>query len=301
MLQHFICPDEGKQPVEKCLSGECRMGERCAPLSFLTLAGTERVWTGKPSTTQLLKGTRQAFLELRTPYDKSPEDNTFAILGTGVHKLLEDSVDDHGFNEERVEIEEITGIMDRLEKQQDGSYYLQDFKVTGSFKVAKVLGITMKDVPVLDEDGEPLRYRTGKKAREIKTKKQIAYTEPDYGEWLYQLNFYRLAAKKFTGIDASKIKLFMVVRDGNTHIAKNRGVDRTFYYIDIPLMSEEEILSYFRYKRDALHKALNYEVLPHVCTDEETWNGKRCQDFCPVAQMCREMSQRFPELGQPAA
>lgn len=290
MLRNFICPDGGLQPVDKCLAGECRMAERCAPLSFLTLAGHEREWTGKPSTTQLLKGTRQAYLELTTDYDKEPEENVFAILGTGVHKLLEDSEETQAYVEEKVELEGITGIMDRLERQPDGTWYLVDYKVSGSYKIAQVLGIYSEYKDVLDSTGRyPVRYKSGAKKGQVKKKKVMVHRDPDYGDWLYQLNFYRIAEEKYIGYPISKIKLFATVRDGGTFIAEGRGLSKRAYYIDIPIVEDDVILTYFRSKRNALLSALETDTTPSLCDAKESWDGRKCERFCPVAEACRAL------------
>lgn len=289
MLQNFICPDGGLQPVKDCLAGRCRMAERCAPLSYLTLAGQERKWSGKPSTTQLLNGTRQAFLQLTTDYDEKPVDKTFAILGTGVHALLEESEDTSSYNEEKVIFENITGIMDRIEQQPDNLWYLQDFKVSGSYKVAKVLGYSSEYKDILNSDGTPVRYKTGKKAGQIKQRKEFIQGEPDFGDWQWQLNFYRIAEEKFIGYPISKIKLFVVVRDGGTYIATQRGVEENHYYLDIPMLPDSEVINYFRMKRDALLYHLEGSILPPMCTDGENWDGKKCQRFCPVAETCQSI------------
>ena len=57
-LTQFICPDKERVTISQCLSGNCRMSNRCAPLGYLQLCARQRPWEGKASVTQLIDGTR---------------------------------------------------------------------------------------------------------------------------------------------------------------------------------------------------------------------------------------------------
>ncbi len=61
-------------------------------LQTLRNISDQRKWTGKPSTTQLLKGTREVYLELTQQYHISPKDSVFMLFGTEVHGGLEGQV-----------------------------------------------------------------------------------------------------------------------------------------------------------------------------------------------------------------
>jgi hypothetical protein len=88
-LINFICPDNQKISVVECLKeGGCRMGERCATRSYLKLVSAERPWTGKPSTTQLIRGNLEAFLLLTKDYSISPDSRAFFSMGRRATQFL---------------------------------------------------------------------------------------------------------------------------------------------------------------------------------------------------------------------
>ena len=64
----FICPDKEKVTFQECFT-ECRLKAdlpcgRCKALPFLRKVSLQREWTGEPSTTQLIGGTREAWLKM---------------------------------------------------------------------------------------------------------------------------------------------------------------------------------------------------------------------------------------------
>src|SRR3990172_10060505 len=108
MIKYFTCPDNKKIETIECLKeGNCRMENRCASRSYLQLASKDRIWTGKPSTTQLISGTLQAFLKLTKEYSISPDSRAFMITGTKGHSALENSGDEFSILEERFDGEDV--------------------------------------------------------------------------------------------------------------------------------------------------------------------------------------------------
>ncbi|MBI3334035.1 hypothetical protein HYZ97_00970 [Candidatus Pacearchaeota archaeon] len=89
-LKGYVCPDGVKIKTEDCLTACRYSGGRCLSRSTLTIiAKGEREWTGNPSTTQLLNGTRLEYLRLTRDYYIDPKSMAYAFLGTKVHKELE--------------------------------------------------------------------------------------------------------------------------------------------------------------------------------------------------------------------
>ena len=288
MKTMFICPDLKTVPIAQCLSGKCRMKERCCPMSYLHIAGHSREWTGEPSVTQLLNGTRQEWLKIQFEYAESPDDAAFRILGTGSHAKMEQADNDFSFIEERLKHNGVSGMFDAIEQQPDGSYWLIDYKTSGSYKVGQALGIVAVDDPLYDDHGVPVTYKTGAKKGEQKTRK-IYVSKPENAEmrdWILQLNKYRIMAEHALNEPIARLKIFSTVRDGGTFTAKNRGISQNTYYINVPMIDEEIINSYFERKRSALLTALDNGTIPDICTPEECWNGRRCQDYCPVKDRC---------------
>lgn len=261
------------------------MGNRCASRSYLMMVSKERPWTGKPSTTQLINGTMCAFLKLTKDYATHPDSRAFMIHGTLGHGKLEDA----GAGDELSELEmkftegDISGIADGIETE-NGVSILYDSKTSGSFKVAKALGFYVEDEPILGEF-----WKSGKKKGEQKTRKILKRddTKIDRYEWELQLNRYRMEYEKKTGRTVSKLKIQCVVRDGNTYIARSRGVFRNVYFFEIRILSDTEVGAYFTHKRLALENALRQGFWNDICTKEENWDGLKCQSYCEVAEFCQ--------------
>lgn len=278
MKTKFLCPDGKTVLISECLK-ECRIKSRCAPVSYLKLAGQSREWTGIPSVTQLIRGIRESYLMIKHDYPESPADNTFAIAGTKSHSTLEK----YGVDPEKgIVFEGISGIPDEI----DGKTLI-DYKFIGSFKVAKILGIHMEE----KETGE--YFKNGK----AKVKKYPVSSGYDFGEFGKQINMYRIMLKEACGMEIEKQKLFMVPRDGNLYVAYQRGVYDPLYYLDVPFLDDNELKAWFIQRRDTLIEAVNNNIMPPMCSDEECWdNHAKCQGriapsgkhikYCQVSHLC---------------
>ncbi len=281
-LRNFICPDGGFITPKDCLrEGGCRCRNRCATRNYLHLASSERKWTGKPSTTQLIQGTLYAFLKLTKPYDISPDSVAFRVNGTLVHTKLENNDDELSRVEETFSDENISGISDVIE-EENGILTLWDYKTSGSFKVAKALGWHIVEV----ETGEV--YKSGKNKGQLKKIKELRQDPEfiDVRDWALQLNFYRILAEKKLGKKISRLRVQAIVRDGGTYIARGRGIVRNVYPIDIPIIPDDEVKAYFESKRIALLKALEQGYWDRVCSAQENWDGVKCARYCEVAEYC---------------
>lgn len=285
-LKEFICPDGVKITTGDCLKeGGCRCGDRCATRSYLQLVSRDRPWTGKPSTTQLIQGTMCAFLKITKDYAVSPDQRAFMIHGTKGHQNLESATDDCSLLELKFDGEEVeeTGISDVIEIES-GKTILADYKTSGSFKVAKALGFVVEKEVILGEF-----FKSGKRKGEPKTR-DILLRKPDVEdrwEWELQLNKYRMEFEKKYGAKVDELRIQCIVRDGNTYIARSRGVFRNVYYFKIRILPDAEVLAYFKEKREALLKALQEGQCDEICTAQENWDGLKCASYCEVAGDCK--------------
>jgi len=282
-IKYFICPDKERIEITDCLKeGGCRMCNRCATRSYLQMARSDRPWKGKPSTTQLIQGTLQSFLKIKYDYAVHPDSRAFMIHGTRGHKNLEMD-DEYSLLEERFSGDDtdITGIADVLE-QEAGKTILVDTKTSGSFKVAKALGFYVDQEPT----GE--FYKTGKKKGEPKMRNILKRDDSkiDRWEWELQLNKYRLEYEK-RGFKPDELKIQCVVRDGNTYMARSRGVFRNVYYFNVRILPDAEVTAYFDRKKNDLMQALKQGYWDKVCTKDENWDGLKCQSYCEVAEFCK--------------
>jgi len=225
----------------------------------------------------------QAFLKIKHDYAVYPDARAFMIHGTRGHKVLEDAGSGDEISELELKFEEgdITGISDGIETEL-GVSILYDTKTSGSYKVAKALGFFVEDEPT----GEV--YKSGKRKGEQKTRKILKRDDSkiDRYEWELQLNRYRMEYENKTGRTVKELKIQCVVRDGNTYIARSRGVFRNVYYFKIQILPDEEVVGYFERKRLALLQAVKQGYWKEYCTKEENWDGLKCQNYCETAEFC---------------
>ena len=316
-LKRFFCPDNEQIECAKCLAENgCRMASRCCarPVLKLMYEG-QREWKGIPSTTQLMRGTMEAFLSIIHDYAASPDKMAFMLHGTGTHKMLED----HGDDISKAELDysdEQGSVRPDLIESEGGKNILIDYKTSSSFAVAKALGIYMEDTPVLDPvTQKPLFFKSGAKKGKLKTRKEkrIDPKIADLRDYALQLNNYRIGIESGRVLQApdgkfypkaeapegsKKIKIHAIrvqalVRDGGTFIAKGRGVERNVYLIEVPRVPDAQIKEYFARKRKDLMTALEQGAWVTPCNDIEKWNDRKCTDFCNVNKFCPYWIEKY--------
>lgn len=289
-LKYALCPDGKKTEVTACLNW-CPLGDRCLPLPTLHAILWEREWTGTPSTTQLINGTRLEYLKLTCDYGIDPKDRAFALLGTWHHGRLQAIAKKlNVLSEEKLE-GEVTGIFDLLEpdEQTKGeAYILTDYKTSGSFKVAQWLGLVGHKVP----DPSGAVYQRNGDGYQKGDPKMVTEWTPDpskadlWSEEL-QLNNYRLMVEAL-GFPVSRMRLQVTVRDGGTFVAENRGIMEKMYMIPVKRLEDEHIETYFALKKQTLQAYLSLKEIPLPCSARESWAGRRCAGYCDVAEFCSE-------------
>ena len=256
MLKYFICPDGTRIEIAECLEHCPRAEGRCMSLPTLKVVGSQRPWTGTASTTQLLKGTREAYLEITEEFAIDPDEHAFMVLGTRHHQLLDKVAKKLKMISEEKLKGEVSGILDLLEPDDGGnSYTLWDYKTTASYKIANVLGLTDKP--------------------------------PDLRDWTLQLNNYRLMLEGL-GFNISQMLIQCTARDGKTWLATKRGITRNVNKVSVPRLDDDEVAGYFTAKNHALQEAMNTNTLPPMCDYEERWSGRKCKGFCAVMEFCPE-------------
>jgi len=58
--------------------------------------------------------------------------------------------------------------------------------------------------------------------------------------------------------------------------------------IDIPLLEDGYVTSYFHARAEALVKAVETNTMPKMCSPTENWDGRRCKRYCEVLEFCPE-------------
>lgn len=256
------------------------METRCLSKRTLRMIAEQREWTGEPSTTQLLKGTREAYLEItQTGYSLDPMSELFRVLGSKAHAFLEEFTDNE-LSEERLRDNIASGQFDFYDPEEQALF---DTKTWGSYKIGKALGIRMESVDV--PTGEV--YKTGARKGEPKTKKEYyrVQGDPDMPETELQLNHYRILLEE-AGFPVKKMFVEAITRDGGTFTAKNRGIEHNGYLIPVRRLPDEEVRMYLSMKRDELLWAIETKTMPPPCTQDECWESRKCKDYCRVARFC---------------
>jgi len=284
----FICPDDKEITFKECLK-QCRMKEMCVSRPTLQALSVQRKWTGLPSTTMLLGGTRYAYLKIVKDYFEDLQKLSFILLGNKVHKALEDN-DISGNSEIAFKDKTMSGILDYYDKE---TKTLWDYKASGSFKVKKALGLVSYKV----DDPTGATYKRGGSGFKKGDIKQITMWKQDkkavdMWEWVLQTNRYAIWLQD-DNILVENIKIEVIVRDGGLRAATSSGVDKNIVVINIPIISKEYVLDYFNKKANMLRASLAIGWSPR-CNDKETWNGRKCDGYCPVSHFCNQMPDDNP-------
>jgi len=236
----------------------------------------------KPSVTECLTGTCEAYLKRKKDYYINPQEHAFALAGTLHHARLEGNAKDESA-ELSLEGMDITGIVDLYDEE---SKSIIDYKNAGSFKVAQALGL---DFYLEDDPSGAVYLRNGKWGSKGEPKKVKRFwpnpEKVDLGDWDWQINCYRYMLEK-KGKEVENMYVQITVRDGGIQAARDRGVEGKIYLIEVPYIHNDHIEERFMSKRDLLLEAINLEKLPSKCSQEETWYGKKCEYYCDVKDLC---------------
>lgn len=282
----FVCPDGERFPIIKCLS-KCRQKQRCMFLPTLR-AVAESLDRGleEATVTELIAGVRETYLKKTTAYAVDPQNVLYSLHGQAVHALHEGHTSGEILGEIRLKDKVTSGKFDLYGKiidEEEG--VLGDLKVTSSYKIAKALGIYKVDVLT----GEV--YKTGAKKGQPKTRKEFRYDGVRHvWEWAVQLNYYRLLLEK-AGFQVNKMFIQAICRDNSLRTAAERGVMKTVYLIPINRISNRWLERYFGRKAQLLQKAVEDKRLPVPCTMKETWEGRKCLEYCEVRENCPQAQE----------
>mgnify|MGYP003134744097 FL=1 len=246
----------------------------------------------KPSVTECLIGTCEAYLKRTEDYYIDPQEHAFALAGTLHHSRLEGNADKESA-EIAMEGMDITGIVDLYDKDTNS---LIDYKNAGSYKVAQVLGL---DFYLEDDPSGAVYLRNGKWGKKGDPKKVKRYwanpEKADLGDWEWQINCYRYMLQR-QGKVIENMYVQITVRDGGIQASRDRGVEHKIYLIDVPYIHNDHIIEKFTTKRDALLEAIKLSKLPEMCSEEETWGGKKCESYCDARDVCPYVNNKSKEL-----
>lgn len=280
----FICPNGDQVGINQCLA-ECPNAIRCMgkpTLEAVANSVSDRKLGNKYSVTELISGAREIYLKKTTDYAVDPQDQIFAMHGTAVHSICEKHSSSFTLTEVRLSNDIYTGQIDAYgDLLGNGKKILLDYKVTSSFKASRALGYYKTD----ELTGE--LYKTGAKKGQEKTRKVIKTGGVRHIlEWAIQVNAYRMLLEEHNfEVDDMYIQLY--VRDYSLRIATERNIDKPIYIIKVNRISDRWIRLYFAIKKHRLEEAMATGVLPAICSKRESWNRRKCQDYCNVSEACK--------------
>lgn len=281
----FKCPNGEEKSFEQCLK-HCK--NRCMSLPALMAAADQRPWRGKPSVTQLIKPTRQTYLEITNNFTISPMGGIAAMIGTNSHKAFEEHQPNGWLAEVRLEDDITSGQFDAYDAKNQ---VLWDWKFFGAFRIAKALGYKaqwQKKIMSRGKDKGKEKWEQVFKPGGVRDVMEIAI----------QLNYYRYLMKKHN-LKVKAINVNMFVRGGIDATAKKYGITQAGYIVPINFISLKWVRLYMKTKYDRLMKALNTGEIPPVCSRKERWDtsksypDRKCKDWCSVNVFCPYYQEKY--------
>lgn len=282
----FICPDNQTILVKDCLN-KCRLKERCMAKPLLVNASRLRDLNRTHfSVTEVLSPTLYMFLKAKNPETINPFSSIAATVGTSVHGILENCLPQNYAGEFRLNYEGLTGQMDCIDLE---NHTLYDYKVVGAYKAATMMG------------GRPMweKYtitRGSRKGEQEWRQVWIYDGIHHYGDYCKQQNLYRILLNKH-GIPITDMYLQLIIKEPIATV-KTFGLNQQCYLVKLPKLSDQRLLDYALYKKDALVTAIETKTLPKQCSAKERWvskscpEGRRCKDFCSVNYCCPYYNER---------
>ncbi len=192
------------------------------------------------SITQLIDAPRVRILkqEHQEELTEDVSEKLWAVLGTGVHKMFENTADENHISEERLFIEVdgwvISGAID-LQKIEEDGVIVSDYKTTSVWSV--IFGKV---------------------------------------EWEYQLNCYAALVRRSKGLKVKSLKVIAMMRDWKASEAefKQDYPKAPILEIDIPLWADHEQDAYLN-GRVHIHQTAEFSRLTGSelpeCSDAERW------------------------------
>jgi hypothetical protein len=240
------------------------------------------------SVTTLGNPVQQIRLMQRHDVYVEPLRSLWAMHGTLAHAWLEAGLDPDSGNEvaERrlvidFEGQLVGGTFDLIERDDESAPWVgQDYKVLGGYKVAKMVNEgAVKGALEYVMQANVYRYMIARPdCREV-----IAEREPGHATMWRPF--------EHAGLVVPRWRLVTIARDWTA--SKYEGTIRPVEPIEIPLIEPERVEAYMR-ERIALYTAAEMcddAGLPE-CSRDETWNGRRCAQWCDAASVCKQFGAR---------
>lgn len=297
MVEAVITRDGKRYETQWALDNSFAIGYPRAYIQAV-LDEADRPYDGTVHVTDMVGCLRRNVYKKKLPYAVDLEGASNTLVGTALHDYFT-----HGDTEHKVffyyQGVPISGSIDNIEKTDNG-LILWDFKGAKSFKVMKTLGITKIPKTVFDEDGNPVKYKTGAKAGQVKTRKEVNIDPKNVeaDDYEQQLNVYKYLLLSqiqdgrdpvYTNNDMHiyKMFIFFVIKDFGKDSSMN-GIESNTVPAEIKFWSLPDILSFME-RAHIIHDCLSgNRGIPDMGVGQEIWYGRMCENFCEFRDHCRK-------------
>ena len=232
----FRYPNGDTISLEDVANNKVDLGRMGVTLPTLLEMSKQRPSDRMPSTTELLSGTCQAYLQRTTDYFESPDSQAFSIAGTRHHDLLEKSALDSSSQMTEIELEYdgITGTADLYDVERK---MLVDYKMSGSYKIAKALGVQVRHsfhpTEVYKTSGRHGKKGTPRRVKEF-------YIDKDK-ELLYILSDTIISDNNNIEIECQLINISEIL---------NLGLEKSLFLNHLPILKNKNKKDYCNYKKE---------------------------------------------------
>ena len=112
----------------------------------------------------------------------------------------------------------------------------------------------------------------------------------DHDDWIQQLNLYAHLWRN-DGFDVDGLTVIASLRDwAKSRIGQSSYPQTPLVSIEIPLWPPEQAQAFLETRVRIHQNAREGHYLP--CSDEETWQGKRCESYCKARPWCKQAGGR---------
>jgi hypothetical protein len=236
-------------------------------LPSLAHIGTTREWNGI-SASMISKGAREIWLTKMFDFPVDPRSKVYALYGSKHHALKEKAAAD------------LNALLEETTDAGTSDYYdgaLVDYKFVGSYALSKRT--------VFREIKTGGVYKSGPRKGQPRVRKvPAAFDITREDEWALQTNRYRQGLES-AGFDVDSIWIEVSLRDGGT-AAERYGFDRQVYMVPVPILDDQYVDDLYSALEDKVAQADSFGTAPAICSD--TWDGRKCKDYCDVWMHCLE-------------
>jgi hypothetical protein len=106
-------------------------------------------------------------------------------------------------------------------------------------------------------------------------------------EWVQQLNLYALLCRR-NDRPVRQLQLVLLIKNWSIREAAKTGIERDVLTVPVPPWEPEKAEAFLRTRLRGVEAAL--AELPR-CTPQETWQGRRCGQWCLAAQVCEQAKE----------